>query len=126
MTDVTDQFFDALARRQHEPLLRKVTGSIRFNLAEGARSQRWLLLIDRGALTVSQADQEADTVIHADRASFDEIVSGRLTPLAAWLRNDIMVQGRFQLLIMLDRLLPGRLGARHPREVGRAVRAERA
>ena len=35
MTDATTEFFDKLARRRHEPLLKKVTGTMRFDLAAG-------------------------------------------------------------------------------------------
>jgi hypothetical protein len=47
MTDSTAEFFHELDRRRHEPLLEKATGSVRFDLADGGRIDRWLVLLDR-------------------------------------------------------------------------------
>jgi hypothetical protein len=43
MTRSISGFFDELASRGHEPLLRKVTGSARFDVVAGQRTEHWLL-----------------------------------------------------------------------------------
>jgi hypothetical protein len=40
---------------------------------------------------------------------------GEAKPLAAWLRNDIIAEGRFRFVVLLERLFPAPPGARHPR-----------
>jgi putative sterol carrier protein len=121
MTDRTDEFFAGLARRRHEPLLAKVYGTIRFELTEGGVSQLWWLAIEDGTLRVGHEDRETDMVLRTDREFFNVLIGGSVTPLAAWLRNEVTVEGKFQLLVMLERLLPSRPGARHPRDAAAAV-----
>lgn len=43
MTDANAEFFQGLGSRGHEPLLEKATGTIRFDLADGTRTDRWLV-----------------------------------------------------------------------------------
>jgi hypothetical protein len=49
MTDPTAEFFHELDRRGREPLLEKAIGSVRFDLADGRRIDRWLVSLDRGS-----------------------------------------------------------------------------
>jgi hypothetical protein len=48
MTDSTAEFLLELGRRGHEPLLEKGTGTVRFDLLDGARIDRWLVTLDKG------------------------------------------------------------------------------
>jgi putative sterol carrier protein len=99
-----------LAKRAHEPLLRKATGSARFEVVDGRRTRRWLVGVDEGRIVVAErvaADTEADCLVRADRAVFDKLVSGRLNPVAAMLRGDLAIEGNWRLLILLQRLFPG-------------------
>ena len=50
MTDATTEFFDKLARRGHEPLLKKVTGTMRFDLAQGTRTDHYFVAVKHGAV----------------------------------------------------------------------------
>jgi hypothetical protein len=53
-SDLTAECFDELASRGHEPLLRKVTGSARFDVVAGQRTEHWLVTIDKGDIRVSR------------------------------------------------------------------------
>ena len=45
MPDSTDEFFDMLSRRRHEPLLEKVDATVRFDVADGDRIEHWRVQI---------------------------------------------------------------------------------
>ena len=61
-TDATATFFEQLAARGHEPLLQSASGTLRFELKNGGRTQYWFVTIDKGDITVSHANAEADAV----------------------------------------------------------------
>jgi putative sterol carrier protein len=113
-SDPTAEFFDELAGRGHEPLLRKASGSARFDVVDGKRTERWLLTVDKGDIHVSRKNAAADCVLRADRASFGRLVAGEQNFMAAGLRGEVAVQGDPKLLVLLQRLFP-RPGGRRPR-----------
>ena len=115
MADSTAEFFDELGRRGHEPLLEKTSGTIRVDLKDGKKTERWLVAIAKGDLAVSRQNAAADCVISADRALFDAIASGKTNAVAAMLRGAIGVEGEVPLLVSFQRLLPGPPRARRPR-----------
>jgi SCP-2 sterol transfer family len=115
MSDPTEEFFAELGRHGHERLLKKTNGTIRFDLEHAGGVDHWLVAISNGEVRVSREDRDADTVIHAEQASFERLARGDDKPLAAWLRNDIVGDGRFEFIVLLERLFPQRPGARHPR-----------
>jgi putative sterol carrier protein len=107
MADTTEQFFEQLGRRGHEPLLEHATGTLRFDLANGKRMDHWLVSIRKGDVAVSHESSEADVVVTTDRALFDSLASGEQNAMAALLRGAVGVEGRVQLLAQFQRLLPG-------------------
>jgi putative sterol carrier protein len=117
MTDATTQFFDALGRRGHEPLLEKVTGTLRFDLVRGARTDHRFVAVNKGDVVVSDENAEADFVMRADRAMFDGIASGETNAMAATLRGALAFQGDPQLFVRFQRLFPG---PPNPRDQGGA------
>ena len=124
-TDLTAGFFDELASRGHEPLLRKVTGSARFDVVAGERTERWLVTIDKGDIRVSRGNAAAGSVLRADKASFDRVVAGELNLMAAVLRGEVAVEGDPRLLVRLQRLFPRPQGGRTRRQAaGSAGREE--
>jgi putative sterol carrier protein len=107
MTDATAEFFDALVERGHEPLLEKATGTVRFDLKDGKKTDRWLVTVVKGDFAVSRQNLRADCVVTADKSLFDGIASGKTNAMAALLRGAMGVEGDVQLLVLFQRLLPG-------------------
>jgi putative sterol carrier protein len=99
--------FEELARRGHEPLLGKISGTIRFEIVNGKQTERWLLSIDKGDVSVSRKNVRADCTLRTDKAVFDRVASGKMNAMAATLRGDIALEGNFELLVPFQRLLPG-------------------
>ena len=102
----TEAFFDELASRGHEPLLRRATGTARFDLVDGSRTERWLLAIKKGEIAVSRRNAHADCVLRADKAAFDRLVAGKQNMVAAVLRGDAALMGDMKLLVLVQRLFP--------------------
>jgi SCP-2 sterol transfer family len=111
-TDSIAEFFDDLACRGHDPLLRKVTGSARFDVVAGKRTECWLVNIDKGDIRVSRGTAAADSVLRAEKATFEGLVTGELNPMAAVLRGEVLVEGDPRLVVRLQRLFPRPQGGR--------------
>jgi hypothetical protein len=107
MTDATTEFFDDLGRRGHEPLLERVSGTLRFDLVRGERTDHRFVAVTKGDVVVSDEYAEADFVVRADRAVFDGIAKGETNAMAATLRGALAFQGDPQLFVRFQRLFPG-------------------
>jgi len=105
-TDAVAEFFDGLAARGHEPLLEKTTANLRFDVVDGKRTERWFLVVKKGDLTVSRRNVAADCVIRAERPLLERVFSGNANPVAAFLRGELFVVGRPELILLFQRLLP--------------------
>jgi predicted lipid carrier protein YhbT len=105
--DPTADFFGALAERGHEPLLDKAEGTIRVEVVDGKRVERWLLSIDHGDVTVSRKSGAADATVRADKAVFDDIARGKANAMASFLRGALTIDGDPEPLVFLQRLFPG-------------------
>jgi putative sterol carrier protein len=101
------EFFEELSRREHEPLLAKVTGRVRFDLVEAGRPDRWLVAVDQGAITVLHKGGPADCTIQADRVLFEGICRGEENATAAVLRGALVCSGDVELLFAIQRIFPG-------------------
>lgn len=121
MSGTTAGFFAALQVRGHEPLLERMDRVFRFELDKDGHTEYWMLTVRRGELRVTREKRDADCVIATLRDTFDRIVRGETKPLAAWLRNEIAVEGQLFPLIMLERLLPAPPGAHDPRQLARSL-----
>jgi putative sterol carrier protein len=122
MADPTSDFFDELGRRGHEPLLKKSSGTLRFDLRNGKQVDRWLVAVKKGDVAVSRRNAQADIVVSADRALFDGIASGKTNALAALLRGEMGIDGDVPLLVAFQRLFPGPPRARKRRTTASARR----
>jgi putative sterol carrier protein len=108
--DRTAAFFEELRERRHEPLLEKATGTVRFDLQRGKRTETWFVGVTKGDLVVSReaAAADPDLTIRAGKALFDGVATGEVNPVAAVLRGAMIVEGDVRLVVLLQRLFPGR------------------
>jgi putative sterol carrier protein len=104
--DRTSEFFAELSGRGHEPLLEKVTGTARFDIADGGRTEHWHVAVERGTLNVSRRNARADATIRATREAFDRLAAGERNVLAAVMREEVAVDGDPRFLVRLQRLFP--------------------
>lgn len=108
MKSSTAAFFDDLDRRRHEPLLERVTSTVRFDVGDEASVDHRLLRIQHGDITVTSENLPADCVVIVDAGLFDEIIGGRTGAMAAFLRGALIVEGDPAVLVLVQRLFPGR------------------
>jgi putative sterol carrier protein len=107
MASPTEEFFDELSRRGHEPLLEKATGTARFETVQGLCTEHWYVSVIKGDVTVSRENLEADGVVRTSRELFDRVAAGEANLLAALLRGEAHAEGDLALLILFERLYPG-------------------
>ena len=108
MTDPTTVFFEELRSRRHEPRLRGATGTYRFELVDGKKIDRWLVTFAKGDVTVLHKSGDADCIVRADRVLFNRLASGELNGVAAALRGEFHAEGDWRLLVLFQRLFPGK------------------
>jgi len=108
MTDPTAEFFEDLRKRGHEPRLRQATGTFRFELTKGRTIDRWHVSVERGDVTVAHRGGAADCIVRANRALFDRLAAGELNGVTAALRGELVAEGNWKLLVLFQRLFPGR------------------
>jgi hypothetical protein len=106
-TDDVVEFFQELSGREHEPLLAKARGWVRFELVEPDRIDRWLVAVDKGAVAVSHSDGPAECTARLDRALFGRLSRGEGNAIAAVLRGAVVCTGDVELLLAVARIFPG-------------------
>jgi putative sterol carrier protein len=121
VTEPIEGFFDDLALRGHEPLLRRAKGSLRIDLEDGADTERWLVTIDEGDVSVSHRNAKADCVIRTSKEVFARMVSGRMNAMSAILRGVLGIEGDPGILVLFQRIFPG-----PPKAKSKPKRATRA
>ncbi len=107
MADSATQFFDGLVSRGHEPLLAKASGTLRFDLVDGPKTERWLVEVKKGDISISRRNAAADCVVRGDRALFERFARGQQNATAALLRGAVEVEGTVGLLVLFQKLFPG-------------------
>jgi len=107
MTNATTDFFEGLARRGHEPLLEKASGTLRFELTNGKRQERWLVSVDKGDIAISHRNEKADCTLRAPKELFEHVAAGETNAMAAVLRGAMAIEGNWELLVLFQRLFPG-------------------
>jgi putative sterol carrier protein len=109
--DAVTAFFEEESSRGYEPLLRSVSGTVRFDLVSGKATERWLVTIHKGNLAISRRNGAADTVMRLSRTLFEAVTKGETNILPALLRGEVVLEGDYRLMIMIRRLLRRRLAA---------------
>jgi putative sterol carrier protein len=116
------EFFEELGRREHEPLLTKVSGRVRFDLVDAGRPDRWLVAVDKGDTTVLHKGGPADCTVQADRRLFERLCRGEENAMAAVLRGALVCSGDVELLFAIQRIFPGPPRERQPQSSVRGWR----
>jgi len=124
MTSATEAFFNGLARRQHEPILEKVSGTVRFDLDHGRSTDHWFVTIKDGDVSVMREGPDADAVFYAPAPVFEKMASGEMNGMAAILRGEVAAVGNLELGVLLQRLLPGPPSSSQPSRVSRSAAAK--
>lgn len=104
-------------------MLRKATGTLRFDLVDGTSKAQWSVALKKGDVSVSQTNAEADCVVTTDRSLFDAIVRGERNAMAAVLRGEIGVEGETELLVLFQRVFAGPAASIQRREAALAGRS---
>jgi predicted lipid carrier protein YhbT len=107
MTDATARFFEDLQSRGHESCLERVKGTARFDVTHDGEAEQWLVQIVKGDVRVSREGGEADCVIRTSRTLLNDLTSGRVNAMAELLRGGLVIEGDPELLVMIQKLLPG-------------------
>jgi hypothetical protein len=116
------QFIEELRRRRHVGVLDKTVGTIRLDIVHRDRTDHWLVSVNLGDLHVTSGYREADCAFQMDETAFRRLAEGETVPFAAYLSNEVAVNGRFNLLIVLQQLFHGRPDAHDPRELAERER----
>jgi putative sterol carrier protein len=122
MTDPTLDFFEELRQRGHEPLLETASGSFRFEIVDGKKVDRWLVVVDKGDVTVSHRGGTADCALRADKVDFDALARGELSAVAAVLRGTLTLEGNWRLFVVFRRILPGPKAGKGRAAIGKGSR----
>jgi putative sterol carrier protein len=84
------EFFEQVPDRVDPEQARALDASYRFDIDDVGS---WRLESDGDRVVVSESDADADCVIHADEATFLEIVEGRMSAMGAYMAGKIRVEG---------------------------------
>jgi predicted lipid carrier protein YhbT len=110
--DPVSQFFGMLARPGHLTTFEGESATLRFDVTDGGRFERWHLAVEDGDVTVSRRNSAADASVRIRRPDAEALVTGRLNAQAALLRGLIAVEGDIGVLMMFQRCLPGPPGSK--------------
>jgi hypothetical protein len=111
-SDPVSRFFAALAQPGHLATFEGESATLRFDVLEGERVDRWYLTVINGDVTVTRRNRPADVVVRIRRPDIEAIVTGRLNAQAALLRGLMTFEGNIAALMMFQRCLPGPPGSK--------------
>jgi len=125
--DPVGRFFTSLGREPHIPTFERQSARLRFEIADGERTERWTVAVHDGTAAVSRRPGDADAVVRMTRDCAEAVVAGRLNVQAALLRGLISCEGSLAAVTMFQRCLPGPPGStgRVPPISSQAVMAQR-
>ncbi len=106
IVETIDLFFeDATARGAHNPMLRRASGSCRFDIV-GVGS--WLARADHGALTIHKTEgaSPADSAITTSEDDFLRMAHGDQNPRTAFMQGRVKLTGNLALADLFLCLFP--------------------
>ena len=103
MSDTTHAFFERLAKREYEPLLHSVSGTIHCDIQDVGS---WFVVVNNGAMAVSSAPVGADCMFTCSREDFERMVVGTQNPTTLFLQGKMQITGNIGLALMFQRLFP--------------------
>lgn len=89
-------------------MLKRLSGTMRWDVVDGDRTENRLVRIDHGDIQVTTSEEAADCVIIAERAVCNDVINGHTSALAAVLRGEATVEGDLELMVLAQRLFPRR------------------
>jgi hypothetical protein len=104
---VVEKFFQDLARSGPQPLLARVSGSIRIEVVDGDTCERFRIDVQKGLVKFSRRNGRADANIRIERQLCADIVTGRENAMAAMLRGELVPDGDLRLVMSFSRVFPG-------------------
>jgi putative sterol carrier protein len=108
MADAVQEFFQELESKGHQPLLAKVKGTVRIDLVDdNGGTDHWLVAVDRGDFTIAHETANANCIMRADKALFEQLITGEENAIAATLRGALICTGNVELLFAIQRIFPG-------------------
>jgi putative sterol carrier protein len=97
-------FFESIIG-PHPAVPKTISGSLRFDLKNGSRSEHWRVTFAKGAVSAIRSNTIADCVVRTDKETMEAIIQGRVNMMAALLRGAITVEGQVLLLALFRSLL---------------------
>jgi hypothetical protein len=110
-SDPVTRFFAVLAQPGHLATFEGESATLRFDVLDGERADRWYLTVVNGDVTVTRRNGPADVVVQIKRSDMEAMVTGRLNAQAALLRGLMSIEGSVAALMMFQRCLPGPPGS---------------
>jgi len=105
------KFFAGLAQPGHLATFEGESATLRFDVIDGDRVDRWYVSVADGDVTVTRRNSPADVVVRIQRPDVEAILAGRLNAQAALLRGLMTFDGDVAALMMFQRCLPGPPGS---------------
>lgn len=110
-SDPVSQFFGVLAQPGHLTTFEGESATLRFDVVDDERVDRWHLTVINGDVTVTRRNSPAAVVVRVQRHDFEAMVTGRMNAQAALLRGLMTLEGKIADLMMFQRCLPGPPGS---------------
>src|SRR3954470_502860 len=101
MPDSPREFFETLESRGDPAKAAGLNASYRFDI-EGAGT--WLVEVNDGKVSVSEAEGDADTIISTSADTFMKIASGEQNPTSAYMSGKLKVNGDMGQAMKLQKL----------------------
>jgi hypothetical protein len=109
--DPVTRFFAALDQPGHLATFEGESATLRLDVLDGQKVERWHVSITDGDVAVSHSAGPADATVRIDRPHFEAMVTGRLNAQAGFLRGLFTCEGSAGALMMFQRCLPGPPGS---------------